>query len=92
MFGDIVKIAAKVAALVAGTALIIALFSVITIPSLDLTSASDYINTAYSVCLHYIPGFSVLWSLGIGIITLDLGILGVRFGLIAVKWILKVNE
>lgn len=92
MFADYVKMAAKAIALVAGAALIIAIFSSITIPNLDLTAASDYLNIAYSIGNHYVLGFPILWQLGIVVLALELAELGVRLALIAIKWVLKINE
>lgn len=92
MFADYIKMGVKAAALVAGAALIIVLFNTIQIPNLDLSQASSYISVAYAVGNHYIPGFSILWGLGLTLIGLELGILGVRLALIAIKWVMKVNE
>lgn len=92
MFGDYVKMAAKAAALVAGVAIIALVFNSITIPNLDLSQASTYLNTAYTIALHYVPGFTVLWGLGLALLTLELALLGAKLGLIAIKWVLKVNE
>lgn len=92
MFADYIKMGVKAAALVAGAALIIVLFNTIQIPNLDLSQASSYISVAYAVSNHYIPGFSILWGLGLTLIGLELGILGVRLALIAIKWVMKVNE
>lgn len=92
MFGIYVKMAAKAVALVAGAALIIVLFNTIQIPALDLSQATNYINIVYSIGNHYLLGFPVLWGLGMAILSLDLAILGARLALIAIKWVLKINE
>lgn len=92
MFADWVKIAAKAAALVAGTALIIVVFSTIQIPSLDLSAASSYLNVAYSIAMHYIPGFGILWPIGLTLLSLEMALLVCKLALIAIKWVLKVNE
>lgn len=92
MFADYIKMAAKAVALVAGAALIIVVFNTITIPNLDLSMATQYLNIVYAVGIHYVPGFSVLWTLGLTILGLNAAILGVKLGLIAIKWVLKINE
>lgn len=92
MFADYVKMAAKAIALVAGAAIIIVIFNSITIPNLDLSAASDYLNIAYSIGNHYLLGFPILWGLGMAILTLEFAELGVRLALIAIKWVLKINE
>lgn len=92
MFADYIKMGAKAVALVAGAAIIIIIFNNIRIPNLDISVATDYINTAYAVGVHYVPGFVILWNLGLTILTLEIAMLGVKLALIAIKWILKVNE
>lgn len=92
MFADYIKMAAKAVALVAGAALIIVVFNTITIPNLNLSMATQYLNIAYAVGVHYVPGFSILWGLGLTILGLNAAILGVKLGLIAIKWVLKINE
>lgn len=92
MFADYVKMGAKAAALIAGAAIIIVLFNTIQIPNLNISQASSYLNMMYTIGNHYLLGFPVLWNLGITILTLDLAILGARLALIAIKWVLKINE
>lgn len=92
MFADYIKMGVKAAALIAGAALIIVLFNTIQIPSLDLSAASTYLNLVYTVGKHWIPGFAILWPLALTVLSLDLAILGVKLGLIAIKWVMKINE
>lgn len=92
MFADYVKMAAKIAALIAGAALIIVIFNAITIPNLDISAAGDYLNIAYSIGNHYLLGFPILWNLGMALLGAELAELTVRLGLIAIKWVMKVNE
>lgn len=92
MFGDYVKMAIKAALIIVVTVAVIALFSTIQIPNLDLSQASMYINLAYSVGVHYVPGFSVLWGLGLAVIGLELAVMTFELVMIAVRWVMKVSE
>lgn len=92
MFADYVKMAAKAVALVTGAAIIIVIFSTIQIPNLDISVASDYLNLAYTIGNHYLLGFPVLWTLGLALLALELAFWGAKLSLIAIKWVLKVNE
>ena len=92
MFADYIKMGVKAGALIAGAALIIAIFANIRIPNLDMSVASTYISVAYATGVHYVPGFAILWGLALTVLGLELALLGVKLGLIAIKWILKVNE
>lgn len=92
MFADYIKMGVKAAALIAGAALIIVLFNTIQIPSLDLSAASTYLNLAYTIGKHWVPGFTILWPIGLIILSLELATLGVELALIAIKWVMKINE
>ena len=92
MFASWVKMAAKAAALIAGVAIIVAVFANVQIPALNISQATTYLNVAYSIGVYYIPGFVVLFNLAIALISLNLAIIGARVALIAIKWILKINE
>lgn len=92
MFAEAIKITAKAAALVAATAAIIALFSVIQIPAIDLSPATDVIGLVYSIGVHYVPLFPLIWNLGLVLLTLEAGIITWKVGAIAYKWVLKVGS
>lgn len=92
MFADYVKMAAKGVALVAGVALIIGFFAGFTIPVININFITDYMNKAYTIGVHYIPFFSTLWTLGVALLTLNITVYGVKLALIAIKWVLKINE
>jgi hypothetical protein len=92
MFAPWIKMAARVAALVAGVAIVVVVFNNITIPALDVSQATTYLNVAYSIGTYYIPGFQVLFNLAITLITLNITIITAKLGLLGVKWLLRVNE
>ena len=92
MFADYVKMAAKGVALGIGVASIIGFLVGFTIPVLDLSQVTSYMNIAYTIGTHYIPFFQVLWTLGVTCITLSVTLYGIKIALIAVKWVLKINE
>lgn len=92
MFADLVKMGVKAALIIVITAAVLILFNTITIPNLDLSQVSSYLNTAYSVGVHYVPGFAIIWGLGLAVIGLDLAVMIFNFAMIAVRWIMKVNE
>lgn len=92
MFAPWVKMAARIAALVAGTAIVVVIFNSISIPTISLDTATTYLNVAYSIGTYYVPGFQVLFSLAITLIGLNLSIFLARISLLTIKWLLKVNE
>lgn len=92
MFADYVKMGAKAIALATGVGLIVAFALGFSIPVVNISFISDYMNKAYTIGVHYIPYFSVLWTLGVTLLTLNITLYGVRLALIGVKWVLKINE
>ena len=92
MFGDYVKMGAKAVALAVGVGLIVTFLASFTLPQVNLSAVSSYMNTAYTIGNHYIPFFSVLWGMGVTLLTLNLTLSGVKLALIATGWVLKVNE
>lgn len=92
MFGDYVKMGIKAALIVVITVAVLVLFNSITIPNLDLSQVSTYLNVAYSVGVHYIPGFVIIWGLGLAVIGLDLAVMLFNLAMIAVRWVMKVAE
>lgn len=90
--GDAVKIAVKTALIAGITAGIIALFNVIQIPSVDYTSFTQAISTGLAVIYHYIPVTTVLFPLVLGILAFDVALRAFNLAMIAVRWIMKVNE
>lgn len=90
--GDFVKIAVKTALIVTIMAGIVALFATVQIPSLDFTLLTQGLGVALAVLYHYVPISTVILPLAFIILSLDLAILTFRIGMVAVKWIMKVNE
>lgn len=92
MFADYVKMAAKGVALGIGVAIIIGFFAGFTIPTINISFITDYMNKAYTIGTHYIPFFQPLWTMGVALLTLNVTLYGVKLALIATRWVLKVNE
>lgn len=89
---DALKIAAKVALIVVITGAIIALFTGLVIPSINLVPLAEAVGKGKAIINYWLPDMYIWLTLGIAIIILEVGVLGVRLALIAVKWIMKVNE
>lgn len=90
--GDLVKIAAKTALIVVITAAILALFATIQIPNIDFSVLSTGLGVALAVIHHWIPISTVIIPASIVMLSLQLAIVLFEFAMIAVRWIMKVNE
>lgn len=92
MFGDIVKIAAKTALIAVITAAIIALFANVQIPGLDFTLFGQTLGKGLAILYHWVPGSNVIVPIAFAMFGLQLSIMLFEFAMVAVRWIMKVNE
>lgn len=90
--GDAVKIAVKTALIVGITAAIIALFANIQIPSVDYTSFTQAISSGLAVLYHYVPITQTLFPLVLALLAFDVALRAFNLAMIAVRWVMKVNE
>lgn len=90
--GEFVKIAVKTALIAVIMAGIVAIFATIQVPTLDFTYFIQGLGVALAVVYHYIPVSTILLPIGFALLTLELAILTFKIGMIAVRWIMKVNE
>ena len=89
---DALKIAAKTALIAVITAGIIAVFAVIQIPALDFSTFTQALSTGLAVIYHYIPISQVLFPVVLALLAFDLALRGFQLAMIAVRWVMKVNE
>lgn len=90
--GDAVKIAVKTALIVGITAAIIALFANIQIPSVDYSNFTQAISSGLAVVYHYIPITQALFPLVLALLAFDVALRAFNLAMIAVRWVMKVNE
>lgn len=90
--GDAVKIAAKTALIAVITAAVIALFANITIPNVDYSQFSQALGVGLAVVYHYVPIASVVFPVVITLVAFDLAYRGFQIAMIAIRWVMKVNE
>lgn len=90
--GDLVKIGVKTALIAVITAAIIAVFTSVSFPALDYTNFAQYLRAGYAVAVHWCPILGTIFPLAIALMGVRVAIWGVHFTLIAVRWVMKVNE
>lgn len=90
--GDVVKIIAKTALIAVIMAGIVAIFATVQVPTLDFTIYIQALGIALAVLYHYVPIAQTIMPIVFVILALDLAIITFRIGMVAVKWIMKVNE
>lgn len=92
MFADYVKMGAKLALIAVITAAIVALFVNVRIPTLDFSLLSTGLGTALAVIYHWVPAAQVIVPIAIAMLGVQLAILLFEYAMIAVRWVMKVNE
>lgn len=90
--GDAIKIAVKTGLIAVITAAVIALFATIEIPTLDYTQISEGLGIGLAVMFHWVPVMSILWPLVLFLLAFHIGYYAFKIAMIAVRWIMKVNE
>lgn len=90
---DAIKMAAKVAVVAAATGLIIAVFTGITLPEVNVVAFANALAKGYAVVSYYAGWLMPILNLGVLMLSLRyIALPTLYLGLIALKWILKVNE
>jgi hypothetical protein len=85
------KIAVKAGLALAISALIFVLLTTVKIPKVDLKIFSQ-LGMFIAVAQHYCPALIVLLPFVFGLLAFELALRGVRLSLVAIKWVMKVNE
>lgn len=89
---DWAKIAIKTALIIGIMAGIFAIFANIQIPVIDYSTFSQGLSVGLAVLYHWFPITQVLFPLVVALAGIAVGILTFKYGMIAVKWLMKVNE
>lgn len=87
-----IKMAAKAALIATITAAILALFAGVRIPNLDFTYFSQGLRTALAIGYHWCPALQVVFPVAVAMFGVYLSILLFHYAMIAVRWVMKINE
>lgn len=92
MFGDIVKIATRTAAVAVVIGTIVGIFAAIQLPTPDYTVFSDMIGKGFALMSHWVPGFASIWQLAMIVVSTWLVVKGASFVIYTSSIILKIFE
>lgn len=92
MFADYIKMGAKIALIAVITTAILVIFATVQIPNLNFTLFSQGLSTALAIIYHWVPASQVLVPLAITMLGIQLAIMLFEYAMIAVRWVMKVNE
>lgn len=90
---DAIKMAAKIALIALVTGAIVAVFTGIVVPEIDLTTFITAIGKGKAIIYYYADWLVPILNLGIVILALRyLALPTLSLAMIAYKWLFKVNE
>lgn len=89
---DWAKIVLKTGLVAGVMAAIWGVFTQIQIPNINFGSVFSGVGVAMSFLTYWFPVFPVIWNTTLVLLGLLISLWGVRFSLIAVRWLFKVNE
>ena len=90
--GDAIKIAVKTGLIAVIMVALWAVFTQISIPTIDFSTVFSSAGTALAVINYWIPVFSILWNTTLALLGVLVALWTFRFAMIATRWIMKVNE
>lgn len=91
MFGDIIKIGIRTAAVVAVVAVVVGIFESIQIPAIDFSNLTSPMGIAYAFINHWMPGMGTLVDIAVNLLKIEVALTLAWFAIIAIQWILKIN-
>lgn len=91
MFTDAIKIAVKTGLIITITVAVIALFNV-EIPAFDTTLLIQGINASVAILMHWIPVMGIILPFCGVVLGFELAYKAFQLAMIAIRWIMKVNE
>lgn len=90
--GDAIKIAVKTGLIAVIMVALWAVFTQIQIPTLSFTTVFQSAGTALAIINYWIPVFSGVWITTLALLGVLVALWTFRFAMIAVRWVMKVNE
>ena len=91
-FTNLIKVGIKLAIVTAVLGSVVLVVSMIQIPNVDFSSVSYYIGSVYAFAVHWCPVIDILWATALGVIGVNIAILGVRAALFVARAIMVVFE
>lgn len=92
MFADYVKMGVKAALIITATAIIVAVFSNIQFPSVDTSSLVQAVGMGKAFVTYWAPILMQFVDFFLALLLVDIALIGAYIALIAIRWVLKVNE
>lgn len=89
---DWAKIAVKTGLIATVMVALFAVFALVQVPAVDFSVLTQGLGVGLAVIYHWLPVSSVLFTLILGLLAVEVALIAFRYGMIAVRWLFKVNE
>ena len=89
---DWAKIALKTGLVAVIMVALWAVFTQIQLPVLDFSIVFGGFSKALAIIYYWVPAMQVIWPFTLVLLGIWLGLWTFRFSMIAIRWLLKVNE
>ena len=89
---DWIKMAIKAGVIITATALVIIILTTITFPAIDLTAFRDGVAVGRAIINYWFPYMGTLFDIFLGLLVIEMASYGIYIALIAIRWVLRVNE
>lgn len=87
-----VKMGIKAGIVLTVTAMLLFVLTSVPLPSVDLASLTNALGVGKAVLQYWFPSANIMLTIYIALLGLELAIWAVKIALIAIRWVLKVNE
>lgn len=89
---DWIKIGIKAGLILVVTGMLLFVLSTVQLPAVDTSSLVSALGVGKAILTYWFPALSIMLTIYVSLLGLELAIWGVKIALIAIRWTLKVNE
>lgn len=89
---DWIKIGIKAGLVITVTAMVLFVLSAVPLPAINTTELANALGVGKAILQYWFPALSIMLTIYVSLLALELAIWGVKIALIAIRWVLKVNE
>ena len=89
---DWAKIALKTGLIAVVMTALWAVFTQITVPTLDFSLIFSGFGTAMAIFAYWCPAFTLIWQTTLAMLLVLVALWTFRYAMVAIRWLFKVNE
>lgn len=89
---DWIKIGVKAGLIIVVTAMLLFVLTSVPLPAVDTSQLVNALGVGKAILQYWFPALSIMLTIYVSLLGLELAIWAVKIALIAIRWTLKVNE